>query len=464
MPTVVREDNDNLTAVLKIQIDTADYKSQYRKELLKKGNNSRLKGFRKGKTPYSTLVKMFGKQLLPNLIMDMLQEQIDTHVKENNLKLLGSLLPNSEQKPVEYDHKNLQDFEFIFDIAYIPEFELKGLDKASTYQRHDIEVSDDDVFETVENIKKQAAANVEVTEDIEENDIIRLKVQELEGDDIKADGATGEFPMLVNTIVDEDIKAELLTKKQGDTIRLNIFKLEEAKTDNHTDFVRKNYLALPDDDPTVVGEEYEAVITEVKRLKETELNQELFDKVFGPGVVKSEEEMIAKIKESTKKAYEQQVNSLAFNDIQERLLELNEFELPIDFLERWFTSQKENKDKKFVAEDFSKGMKWTLIRNRMIERFELKVTKEDVEAEASNMMKQYMGYVEPTMLEQLLKNQDTVNKLAEDAINKKVTIVAINAVTIEDKTIALQDYQEIIKKLQEKNEAAAKAEATEEEE
>lgn len=458
MPKVVREENnDNLTAVLTIQIDKADYEPQFKAELRKKAKNTRLKGFRQGKTSHVTLVKMFGKSLLPAIVTEMLQKEIDKHIKEHDLKLFGSLLPNENFKEPVYDHKNLGDYEFKLDLAYFPEFELKGLDKDHTYQRYDLQLSDDDVFETIENIKKQAATNVEVTEDIEENDIVRLKVQELEGDEIKADGATGEFPMLVNTIVDEDIKAELLTKKHGDTLRLNIFKLEKAVSDDHTSFVRKNYLSLPDDDPTVVGEEYEATITEVKRLKEAELNQDFYDKAFGPDVVHNEEEMKEKIKTATKVTYNVQVDGLVFNDIQAKVIELNNFELPGDFLVRWFKSQKGNENQTVDTDDFVKSMRWSLLRNRIIENFGIKVTEDDLKTAAANMMRQYMGYADPAMIEQILKNQETVNKLSEDALSAKIVQATINAVTIENKAIDFSEYQAMIEKMQAESQAKAAA-------
>jgi len=476
MPQVVREDIDNLNAVLTVSIPKDDYLPLFNTELRKYRKDARIKGFRQGKTPTGVLKKMFGKAVLGEIINKMLQEQLTDFMVNDPVEILGQPIPSDTQAPVEFDVKDLQDYTFKFDIGLAPTFEVEGLD-SETYEKYAVEIPAEMVEEEVQNLLQRNGDQVFPEDGIEEKDIVTFDIIELEGDAPKEGGITHEFGVLVERMED-DMKAAVLKLKLGDELKLNPFQLEKDTTDK---YVRKYFLGLEGEEEEeeaeeiAVGDQFQAEITKVSRVNKAELNQDFFDKVFGPEEVSTEEEFKAKLSENMSKTYDSQAEALLFRDIQQRLLDSNKLALPEDFLKRWLAMSNENVSSEVLEKEFpafADNLRWTLIRSKLNKSFEIEVSPEEVKETFKNKIRGYFGGAGITpdmesmvesMAERMLQDEKQVNEIYEEVSSNKFFEAVVEKVAVTDKSISIEDFQAVIQKIEEERAAEQAAQLGEEE-
>ena len=463
MPQVVRTDIDNLNTQLVLTILKGDYEPKFKSELNKYKGKAHMKGFRKGKTPTALIKKMYGKPILVDVINEMVQHEIFNYIKQEDIQTIGQPIPAEDQPEINFDVNTLNDMEFRFDLGLAPQFEIQGLDKDSNFDYHKVQISDEFLDKQVEDGRTRVGEREEVTDNIEEDDVINLDMNELDGDALKADGWAATFSILVKDIADETVKTEVLTKKAGDVIKVNAFQLEEGRD---ADFVRKHMLGVQENDGDVeIGEMFEATIKAVNRIKPAELNQEFFDKYMGPGKVSSVEEMKAKIKEDYVAHYDKQADALIFRDFNDSLLEKNELPLPDAFLKRWLKTSEQNTSAADIEEgyeDFAKSLRWSLIRGEMIKKFNLEVSDDEVfegiKEQVRGMFKQY-GMAEADELivlntaNRMAEDKEQMNKVYSEMMNEKVFGAIKEAITINEKGISREDFDDLLKAEREKYEA-----------
>lgn len=476
MPKIVREDIDNLNAVLTVTIEQNDYKTKFIDELKKYKEKAHMKGFRKGKTPLSFVKKMYGKQVLSQIVTEMMQNEVIEYLdKEDAIRFLGQPIPNENQELIDFDPKELDDYEFKFDVGKAPTFEVKGASETDEFEITLVEVTDDMVDESMAGARKQGGERIFSEEEILEEDLVKLSVKELDGGVVKEDGRTSEFSIFVEKVVNEDTKKELLAKKKGDTLHLNVFELEDVDEDH----VKKYFLGMEAEEmDTKVGADYEATIIEVSRVKLGEMDQAFFDKAFGEGIVSSEEEARAHIKEEISKQYRTQSESILFREIREELMAKNqeEIQLPNEFMKRWLKISSKENTEELVNRDypnFAENLKWSLIKGDLAKRFEVKVSEAEVINELENRVRGYlrgMGgeeYVKQTV-ERLLEEPGRAEQVQEELMDSQLFKALMENLVINEKTVSFDDFKAIVddinKKEEEKRAEKAALEAAEEEE
>lgn len=474
MPQVVREDIDNLNAVLTVSIPKDDYLPLFNTELRKYRKDARIKGFRQGKTPTGVLKKMFGKAVLGEIINKMLQEQLTDFMVNDPVEILGQPIPSDTQEPVEFDVKEMQDYTFKFDIGLAPTFEVEGLD-SDAYEKYAVEIPAEMVEEEVQNLLQRNGDQVFPEDGIEDKDIVTFDIIELDGDKPKEDGIAHEFGVLVERMED-DMKAAVLKMKLGDELKLNPFQLEKDTTEK---YVRKYFLGLEEaeegTEEVAVGDQFQAEITKISRVNKAELNQEFFDKVFGPEQVSTAEEFKAKLSENMSKTYDAQAEALLFRDIQQRLLDSNELALPEDFLKRWLAMSNENVSPEVLEKEFpafANNLRWTLIRSKLNKTFEIEVSPEEVKESFKNKIRGYFGGAGITpdmdsmvesMAERMLQDEKQVNEIYEEVSSNKFFEAVVEKVAVTDKSISIEDFQAVIQKIEEERAAEQAAQLGEEE-
>ncbi len=470
MPKVVREDIDNLNAVLTVTLEKEDYEPKFKSELSKYQKQAHMKGFRKGKTPMSVLKKMYGKSVLADVINEMLQKELYGYLTEEDIKILGQPLPSESQEPINFELKELDNYTFKFDLGLAPEFEVEGVGPENTFEKMEVEVSGEMIDEELEAARKRHGERKFIQEDIRENDMVKLSAKELDGDEIKEDGLESEFSLLVNSISDEEARQQLLGGKQGDTFRFNLFELEEDKDEK---YVRKYFLELSDDDDREVGQHYEVTVKEVSRIEPAGLNQEFFDKFFGEEEVSSEEEAREKIRGQVEKFYNSQSEALLFRDMQEKLMELNKLELPESFLKRWMKASNENLTDEVIEkeyENFAQNLQWSLIRSKLVKRFDVKVEREEVLETLKNRVRSYFGGVAPGMehiidstAARLMEDEKQVEQAYDEVLSDKLYEALAAEVEIVPQKVSLEEFEAEVAKAREGS-AAKQAYKEEEEE
>ena len=293
-------------------------------------------------------------------------------------KSWGQPLPSDDQEAIEFDLKDLTDYEFKYDLGLAPDFEVAGLDESNTYEKLEVEVTDEMIEKALTDAQKRLGKQSNPEDDIQETDVVKFSSRELQDGAVKEEGVESEFSLMLDKAT-EEAKELLLTKKKGDTFEYNIFQLEQ---DVEADFVRKYYLNLGEADADLeVGENFELTIEEVNRMTPAELDQEFFDQFFGEDKVKDEAEAREEITKVIKDSFNGSAESLFFRQVQDRLLEENQPELPHNFLKRWIMLTNENISEEQVEKEydsFAKNLTWTLIKSKLSKQFEIKIEEEDI--------------------------------------------------------------------------------------
>jgi trigger factor len=455
MSKVVREDVGSLSAVLTLTVTKADYEPKLDLELNKHRKKAQLKGFRKGKTPMGFIKKMYGRAILADAINELIQKELTNYISEQKIQILGQPLPSEDQEEFDFNINELRDYTFKFDIGLAPEFEVEGLSDESVFERYAVEVNDTLIEKDIEAAQKRFGTRSSVDEKIEENDVVTLNAEELDGDKPKEKGWATTFDILVSQIEDEAVKKALIGKKKGIKVRFNIFKLEKHGTEEST---RKYLLNVGENDAEVqIGENFEAVVEEIKRVEPAELNQEFFDKYMGEGVAKNIEEVKSKIEADILKYYDRQSESLLFRDFQDFMLEKNKLELPDTFLKKWLIASSEQNSADIVEKEydnFAKNLQWSLIKGKIAKKFDLKVEEEEVfEGFKARVRNYFQGYGDELVIlntaNRLMQDEKQVDQLYQELMSDKLFEAVRDVVTVKDKKISSDDFDEVIKKARE---------------
>ncbi len=451
--------NDSQIANLTISIDKADYLTQFDEEIKKQRGKAHMKGFRKGKTPLSHVKNLYGDQALAQIVNEKAMTSLYNYLKDNNIETILDPILSDENGKVDISHKNLQDYQFKFDIALTPKFEVKGIDPSDEYPRYNLVLSDKEADENLDKIAGQLGDRKTVKEDIEENDIITLMGDVLLTDE---EGLTepieAEIKFLVSDLKDE-IKDQLTKLKLDASIDIDLFDIE-GKDDV---FIRKYYLKMEEDDKRSYNKEVKASITNVERMIKSEVGESLFEKMFPGEEIKTKEAALARLKEKTTEEHENSSQNLLFRAVMDKMMTETTVDLPDAFLLKWAKNaqvMKEGADEVQFLEFLKNDIKWNLIKGEMIKKFDIKVTEEEVLVRAKEQVKGYFGYnmagndqYIDMIAQNLMNDKEQKRKLLDEAITIKMYKEIENVVTVkfEDKT--MEDFYAMIDEINKKQKA-----------
>ena len=453
---IAKNEIDALNASLHITIEPSDYTDKFNDELKKYKEKAQLKGFRKGKTPVSAIKKMYGKSILVETINNLLSSTLNDYIETEKLEVLGQPIPSEDQAEVSFDIKEFKNFDFKFDLGLAPSFEVQGLD--DTIQRNVVEVPESIVTEELEMARKKLGTEIYPEDSIEDNDMITLHANELEGDEIKKGGWETGFTLLVSLMEDE-AKKEVLTKKLGDALRFNIRTVEKDKDEKH---VNKYLLNLDEGEEKEIGDMFEGKIEKVSRIEPAALDQEFFDKYLGKeNAETSEEEIRTMIKENISKHYVDQTKNILYKEIMDHLMAANPMDLPEEFLKRWLKMSNEEATDEVIAtefEAFAANMKWNLVRDKIESKFDIQVLPEDIKENFKRKIAGYFGGGPmqgidlDQMAESMMKNQEQFRQVYDEEKADKLFASISSEMNVEEKAISLDDFRDLVKKM---NETAA---------
>jgi len=460
---VVRKDIDNCSAILTVTITRDALKPKLDAELKKVRQKMPVKGFRPGQVPMDHIKKMYGSSIFTETLNEMFSEDLVAYLRESGMNILGQPLPAEDQQQKFTINVSNPDPEYAIDyeVGFVPKFEIQGIDKSTHYERLTVSNLDELAEEDLQYARKRVGSRTNPTDGIEENDIVKIAARELvsaEGE-VKEGGWETTMTFLVKNIQDEAFKTQLLTLKTGDTLRFNARAVENhEKEEMH----RKYILALPEDDHREVGDWFEGPIEEVSRVADAELNQEFYDGYFGEGVT-SKEEAIEKLKLGIQQFYDVRSNALLFRSFQERLLELNKIELPDKFLKRWLGVTNQGKlepgqiEREYPA--FSDNLRWSIIREDIMEAFGVEVTDEELKEEYARRVRNYFQanlpeHILESSIERLMKDEKDVENTRRELESDKLLEAVRGQITLVDKPVSSEEFHKIVEEVT----AKAKAE------
>lgn len=453
--SVVRTDKNNHQAELAVNIAKSDYAGKLADELKKYQQKAQMKGFRKGKVPMSVVRKMYGKAMLADVINGLIQEKLGGYLEAEKLDILGQPLPSKDQKVYDFSLDNSEDFVFLFDVGLTPQFELRGVDESTIFDKPKVVVTDEMLDKEIEALRKRFGTEVHPENDWQDDDRLLVNAKEMEGDSLKKKGFETSFQILISNIADEALREQVKSLKKGDTFRFDIYTLEPDKSE---EYVKKYLLNLEKDEmDKEVGHVFEGTISEVNRIAPAEFDEAFFTQAFGEGEVASEEEARAKMKENIESYYDRQAEAFLFRDFQEKLLELNSVALPDEFLKRWLIASNDNLEENQLAQeypDFARNLVWTLVERQIKDKYELKVEIDEVKEIFRNQIRQYFGNypvgddVLEGSVDRMMSNQEQFNRAYEEAMSDKIFEAIRDHVTLKDDPISLEKFQEMVSEAQ----------------
>ncbi len=446
MANIVREDKEDLTAVLTVNLSKEDYAERVDSELRKLRKKVSLKGFRKGKTPISFVKKVYGKQVMAEAINNLLTEELTNYLKDNQIDILGQPLPVEEEEP-DFDLNDGGDFKFHYELGLAPEVALKGISKKTTIERYDVEIDDELLEKETTRMRKQAGKSIN-PEEIGETDLVNLQVNELEDGEIKEGGIQRAISVSIDLIKTKKLMKQFIGMKKEETLDFNINQIEDRKPED----IRKIILGLKEDEK--VNNEFRGKILNITRQEPAVMDQEFFDKVFGPGETSDEATFRGKLEENLKKYYDAQADGKMFEAIQKMLMEKNAINLPDSFLKKWLDASNENLDAEKIEteyDSFAENLKWSLIQGTATKKYELSVTDDELIASFEEGVQRYFGgNADPKtvrdLTQRMLEDQNTVNKRHEELIAEKLFNILKEKVKVADKTIHWKAFDELLSK------------------
>lgn len=449
---ITKENIDALNATITVRIEKDDYLSTVEKVLKDYRRKANMPGFRPGMVPAGLVKKMYGKAVTAEEVNKMLSNNLSQYLVNEKLPILGDPLPNEEkQAPIDWDKD--EDFEFVFDIALAPEFEI-NLDKNTTFDYYTITVDEDTVNKQAEAYTGRFGENTNVGE-VAEKDLVRGDFVQLdaEGNELENGIKAERVIISVDLIKDEAIKTELIGKKSGESLVLDPVKAYENRHEVG------HLLNLSHEDAEKVEGDFRFTILEVLRFQPAALNEDLYKKAFGEDTdIKTEEEFRSRIKKDLENNFVFSSNYKFALDVREALIEKVGMDLPEAFLKRWIRLTNEKLTEEQIENDFPnflKDLRWQLIRDRLVKDNQIEVAEEEVKAEAKRVaamqFSQYgMFNVPDEHLEnyaaQMMKNEEEGKRLYVKAEEDKVLEAVKSKVTINEKQISHDDFNKLLEK------------------
>lgn len=433
---ISKTDIDKLNAVVNISIDKKDYEQKVHTILKDYRKKANIPGFRKGHVPFGMIKKQYEKAVIVDEVNKLIQENLDNYIKKEKLELLGNPLPKEKNNSIDWNHGNMQ---FEFELGLAPKFEIK-LDVLKKVTHYEIEPDKKMIDEQIIHIQNQYGK-------------IKAKKKIEKGFEINAQFKNEEIDLdtMANFSM-KDIKSRKAIKLLNESevgSNLNL-PSKGLFIDNTT---AKRVLSLDDENLKKLSKlDLTLEIKEVNERIPAEINQDLFDKLYKPGTVKSEKELKDKIKEGLHAQFKPQSNQKLMNDISETIVEKTKFKLPSDFLKKWIRSSgKEPMSEEAAVDEYNKsekGIRYQLIEGKIISDNNLKMTFEELKEFTETLIKKQMGqYGQMPEKEKLdgivsnvLSNKEETKRISNQLMGDKMLKFFIDKAPLKRKKVAFDAF------------------------
>ena len=436
---------DKINGLMTITLETADYQPEVDKTLKDYRKRANIPGFRPGQAPMAMIKRQFGPSVKVDAVNKLLGEKLYEYVRENKIQMLGEPLPSEQQEQLDFESD--QPLTFKFDIAVAPAFEAKlsAKDKVPFYN---IKVDDKLIDQQVEMYQSRGGQYEKVEQyDAEQRDMLKGDLREINGTIEVADAVL--MPQYIKV---DDQKKLFDGCKLGDIITWN-----PRKAYPESDVEVSSLMKIQKEEVKDHEGDFTFQITEISRFVKAEVNQTLFDQVFGEGTVKDEKEFRQKIADQISEQFKADSDYKFLLDIREHMeKKVGKLEFPEAILKRVMLNNNKDKGADFVEKNFEASIKelaWHLIKEQLVSAQGIKIEDADLKETAKEAARaqfaQYgMSNIPDEYLEnyaqEMLKKRENVDGLVDRAVDVKLTAALKNVVKLDEKEISLEDFQKML--------------------
>ncbi len=438
---------DKVSAVLTVQIEKADYEAQVEKSLKTLRQRVNMPGFRKGMVPMGLIKRQYGTSVLVEEVDKLLQAKVGEYIRDNKVNMLGAPLPKESNANFATD----ENFEFAFDIALAPEFEL-ALSKDDSIDYYDIDVTDDMVEQQVK-MYAQRTAKYEKAEEYQDKDMLKGLLAELdENGNTKEGGVQVEGAVMMPSYMKNDEQKAIFNGAKVNTVL--VFNPSVAFDNNEAELA--SLLKVKKEEAANCKGNFSFQIEEITRMVPGELNQELFDQVLGEGKAHTEEEFRAQIKSAIAAQYAADSDYKFLVDVRAYAMnKIGKLEFADELMKRIMLDNNKDKGEEFVAQNYDKSIEeltWHLIKEKLVAANNIKVEQADIndmakEATRAQFAQYGMINVPDELLEnyskEMLKKRESVEALVNRVIEAKLSSALKEQVTLNRKAVSAEEFNKM---------------------
>ncbi len=446
---ITREEIGTLNEVIKLKLSPEDYNNQFESEIKKYQRSANMPGFRPGHVPAGLIKKRYGRSILVEELNKIVSGTLQNFITEHKLDLLGSPIPTPNgDAGNNWDEPG--DFEFSFEIGLAPEFELT-LPPKNSFDYFEIKVDDKRVETYLDDIRRKYGkfSNPEVSD---EHSILYGELKELENDgSIKEGGITSQTALSIELIDSDAQKKQFVGLKKEDTVS---FAPHKAFGKNPDELA--HMLNVEKDELKNIKSDFQFVVNTVNHIEKAELNQELFDKLYGAGNVTSEEQLRERIKSDIAAMFAKESDHKLKHDIDDNFIHELKISLPDEFLRKWLQTaiekplSPEQVEKEYPA--YARSMKLRMVENKIFKDQELQITDEEIREKAKEyLLAQFQGYgsaltedILTGLIARYLEKRESVDRIIESLSEQKVFNYLKTVVKTKKKEVTYDEFVKIV--------------------
>jgi len=445
---ITRENTDDLNAILRIKINKTDYEDRVENVLKDYRKKANIKGFRPGMVPIGLIRKMYGSAVKVDEINKVISENIHNYLTDEKLEILGDPLPKTDELE-DINYETQEDFIFSFELGLAPDVNL-NISKKNKVTLYDITIDEKMKNDHVENYKRRFGEfkNADVSE---VKDVLKGKIEYVGGnnDVLPENHIIDDSSLAVDIIKDDRIKKNFTGKKVNDQIDFDLRKA--FPNDNEI----AGLLKMEKEEVKNINGKFRFTISEISRFFPAEIGTDLFDKIYGEGVITTEDDFMKKIEEEISVSLERETEYKLMLDIKDMVIDKTDLKLPEDFLKKWLLKANKNTTEEQIEKEFDnfrKDLKWQLIKNKLARDNDVKITQEELQNEAEKITRyqfQQYGLFYATdeqisnYARETLKKEDDAKRIADKILDDKVFVILKDIVKIDTKKITSEKFNKL---------------------
>jgi trigger factor len=448
---ISQENTDKLNAILNVKVEEADYAERVEKVLKDYRKQAKVDGFRPGMVPMGIIKKMYHTPVLVDEVNKLVSESLFNYLQENKVNILGEPLPHKDDVQ-KFDFEKDTEFEFKFDLGLAPELnmEVSAKDKVPFYKiKVDKKQQDEHKDSLLKRVGEFKAVEKAGNDELIKGSLVKV---DKEGKEVENGIRVDNISMSLEMMKDDDQRVLFSGAAGGDQV---VFDVKKAFP-NDTELA--SLLRIDKTEVAMLEGTFKCFIDEVNKFERAELGQEFYDKVYGEGEVKTEEEFTKRVIEEIALNYERESEYRFMVDAREALIKKAKIDLPVEFLKRWMVETNEQITEEQVAEDFEKyedDFRWQLIKEHLLKQQDIKVSEEEaLEAAKAMVLNQYMQYGMSNVPEEYLENYakemmakpEESRKFYEQKGEEKLISYIKSVVKLDEKEVSSEKFRKLYEK------------------